>query len=112
MSDEIKIPAAYVGVDDATLAIEPDEYGDSYMMTLTASDGHVIASASGFRPGAMQDFGADAETAETFGAFLGAAVENRKYGDGEFAAEWEVLADDADEWADALIMMTETKEEN
>ena len=103
MSDQITIPALYVDTEDATLTVESDEYGDAYTMTLTAADGHVIASASGFRPApAFGTFGDDRETAATFGSFLGAALE-----DSEFASEWETIADDASDWADALTIMGE-----
>ena len=109
-TDHITIPALYIGMPDARLEVEPDAYGDSYTMTLRADDGRVIASASGFRPGACRDFSTDLEhaahTAGTFGSFLAAACENRRYGDGEFASEWDELADDADEWADALTVMS------
>lgn len=104
----IVVRTMYVGTPDATLEVEPDEYGDSYTMTLRAADGHVIASASQFRPGAGQDFGDDhaANTVGTFGAFLSAALE-----DEEFAASWETIADDASDWADALVLMGEDYEQ-
>lgn len=102
----ITIPAPYVGMDDAQLEVESDEYGDSYAMTLRAADGHVIASASGFRPGAAQDFGDDhaVNTAGTFGAFLANALDDPEARDG-----W-VLADDASDWSDALAMMEDPDE--
>lgn len=101
MPDSITIPAPYIGMADAKLVVEPDQYGDSYTMTLWASDDSIIAQASGFRPGAATDFGEghERETADTFGAFLGAALE-----DPEFGASWEVLSDDASDWTDALQM--------
>jgi len=104
--DTIKVPAMYEGIPDALLSVDPDEYGDSYTFTLRAGDdGHVIASASGFRPGAAQDFGTDhpEHTVGTFGAFLAAALE-----DADFAAQWEIIGEEASEWADALLMMEET----
>lgn len=114
MSDQITIPASYVGTPDATLTVDSYD-GDGYTMALTAADGRIIAQASGFRPGASRDFGSEhpLHTASTFGAFLGAAVEALRYGSYEdprtdpdsAASNWDVLADDADEWADALIMM-------
>ena len=48
----ITVPATHMNVPDAVLDVQSDEYGDSYSMTLTHGDGHVIASASGFHPGA------------------------------------------------------------
>ena len=101
--ESIVVPAPFVGMVDGDLTVEADEFGDSYMMRLVAA-GRVIAEAHGFRPGACRDFGADhaEHTAGTFRAFLSAAVE-----DPEFAAEWDVLADDASDWADALIMLEE-----
>lgn len=103
MIESLTIPAMYIGTADAQLTVEPDPYGDTYRMALIAADGHVIAAAEGFRPGAARDFGADLYTAQTFGAFLSHALE-----DSEFGAEWS-LADDASDWADALTLMGETE---
>lgn len=108
MSDTITIPATYIGVPDAELSIDSYD-GDSYRMTLTHADGHVIADADGFRPGAGQDFGPHRPgmTAGTFGAFLAHALEDSS---GEARADWDTISDDASDWTDALSMMEE--EEN
>lgn len=100
--DSITIPSLYIGTPDASLEVEADCYGDSYTMTLRAADGHVIASAGGFRPGACRDFGPDAHTAGTFGAFLSHALESS---DDDARAGWDVITDDASDWADALALM-------
>lgn len=89
------IAAPYVGMADATLTIDGDR------MTLKQGE-RVIADADGFRSGACGEL-----DAATFASFLGAAVENLRYGDGEFAAQWDTLADDADEWADAMALACE-----
>jgi len=103
MTDKITVPAPYRGMSDATLEVET-ETGDHWAMTLRAADGHVIASANGFRPGAGQDFGdhRPGMTAGTFGAFLANALE-----DPEARVEWAVIADDASDWTDALALMEE-----
>lgn len=104
MFDTITVPAAYMGTEDATLTVDYDGMGDHYRMTLTHADGHVIADASGFRPGAGFDFGAHrpGQTAGTFGAFLANALE-----EAEARAGWDTIADDASEWTDALALMEE-----
>jgi hypothetical protein len=88
-------------------ASDYDGMHDHYRMTLTHADGHVIADADGFRPGAGYDFGPERPgmTAGTFGAFLANALE-----DGEARDDWTTIADDASDWTDALAIMEEGRD--
>jgi hypothetical protein len=110
VSDGITVPAPYVGMDDATLTVDTDD-GERYRMTLTRADGHVIADADGFRPGAGFDFGAHRPgmTAGTFGAFLAHALESTETGEDDPRRDWDIIADDASDWTDALALMEETE---
>jgi hypothetical protein len=107
MFDSITVPALYVGTPDATLTVDT-ETGEHYRMTLTHADGHVIADADGFRPGAGFDFGPDRPgmTAGTFGAFLAHALESET-GEDDPRRDWDTIADDASDWTDALALMEE-----
>lgn len=103
---DIVIPAMYVNQSDAILTVEEVFNTDHFRMTLKVGD-RIVADADGFRPGAASDFGEGWEdhTAQTFGAFLAHALE-----DEEAREDWDVIADDADEWTDALALFGESEQ--
>jgi hypothetical protein len=102
----ILVPAMFVGQEDAVLEIESPD-GESAVMSLRHG-GVVVARGGEFRRPEMGRGASctwwDApagEVAGTFGGFLAYALESSEDGARE---AWEVLTDDAGDWADPLAL--------